>query len=1393
MSSPVDRTCTEVRSTGGSGDAAPARRLADFRDHPAYVLLGDPGAGKTTEFGEESGALGTAAALMVSARDFVTFDPESHPEWRNRTLFIDGLDETRTGGGDVRAPLDAIRNRLDRLGRPNFRISCRSADWLGPNDLQALTVVAPDSRLTVLRLDPLSPSAVRELLGSRQEQRDLSAFLDNAQRWGVYPLLSNPLTLNLLADSVGQSGDWPDSRLQIFEMACQYMAGEYNPEHEAGGAGQPTETVMDAAGHLCALLLLAGIEGFTLRTGEQEDSFAQLGFLEDHAGHPSSEWCRAALGTRLFTANDKGFTPLHRHVAEFLASRYLAGRIRDGLPAQRVVGLMVGPGDGRVVTALRGVSAWLAAHASEARRLLIDADPTGVALYGDIQGFTTDDKERLLRAWGALAPLEQVRYPGRPNDVHGASWVDTASALRHLATADMVGPIETLLEGRRADGADDQLVWLVLTALSEAGPSEIESLSRLAPDLKAVVGDASQWAPLGLSALNAYRHIGPPGDARTKTFRELLEALHRDTPADPDGELRGTLLADLYPTEVPPSQVWRYALGHHQQNFIGRFWRFWDRYLLERSSDTQVAELLDALCEDAERLIPALEALTSTNLPLKLLARGLPGVGETPEPSRVCRWLGCIKPRRLSCPTDEAAQSVRAWLQDHPQVQKSMFLAALRQGITGEWDRHRQWWEFGLLDAGTLPCDFGLWCLEQAVETADTEPALSRELLNHSLSSLKAGSLSEGLTLTAMRERTHGKEALERELDELSRECSESQDPAREPYRRRVEELRAELHEEERQRRLEWSERVRSHEIELRENRLSPPNLHTLAMAALGLFSDSDRNASPRRRIAEFIGGDKTLVDAVMAGLRGALWRGDVPDVERTISLSSESMHPWLAYPVLASLQLSEEEDPARLDTLADARRREALAIYYCVPSGRDEPPGWHKRWIRENPELVLDVIHRCAVARIRHGQDLWPVLNDLTLFADHDDLVQDVRLRLLRAFPTRGPQLQLSSLDWLLAAVLQHPDKTALKGLAEQKVSLTSMTNGQRVRWLAVDALTSRSPGLPKLRSYVGNAERRAGHLAGFMRVLLDNSDTGSSTLTTSWEPATLRAVIEMLGPFFAPWDSDGAGWVTLEMDTSWMIAGLIRRLGSLPDDEAQQALADLLADDRLAAWRGHLADARNRQRVVGRDASYRHPDLQQVQRTLGNGAPANAADLAALLADHLTQVAADLRGGNDNFWRQFWNENQHGHPNGAKHENSCRDALLGTLRERLRDEVDLAPEGRYAAGGRADIRANCPGFNVPIEIKKNSHRELWRAPQSQLIDRYTTDPATDGYGIYLVLWFGENGRSTIGAPDGKRPSTPEELQQRLAAQLSAEAARKISVIVLDVTKPGDRPTGHM
>ena len=370
-------------------DPGRSRPLDDFRESAAYVLLGTPGGGKTTVFETEGKRDG---CHYVTARDFLTFDDK--PEWRDTILFIDGLDERRAGAVDGRTPLDAIRARLDALGRPGFRLSCREADWFGANDRTHLARVASDGGIRVLRLDPLSDDDIREILTRNLGIEDTGAFVATARERGIDALLVNPMSLKMLAEAV-RGGTWPETRKETFELACERLVREHNPEHLlANRDAPPSSELLSAAERLCAVQLLTGRAGYVLPGGESDGDHLKL---DDVSGDRTErKTLRHALGTKLFEAPEEGHAvPVHRQVTEFLAARHLAKSVDEGLPVRRVLALVTG-GDGGVVSELRGLSAWLAVHSKASRAEIVERDPLGTILYGDVRGFSPDEKRRLL-------------------------------------------------------------------------------------------------------------------------------------------------------------------------------------------------------------------------------------------------------------------------------------------------------------------------------------------------------------------------------------------------------------------------------------------------------------------------------------------------------------------------------------------------------------------------------------------------------------------------------------------------------------------------------------------------------------------------------------------------------------------------------------------------------------------------------------------------------------------------------------------------------------------------------------------------------------------------------------------------------------------------------------
>ena len=1343
----VPRTCTETPAGDGDRHAHGERRsrpLKEYREAPAYVLVGDPGAGKTTAFETEREALGDQA-FLVTARDFLTFDPKDHPEWRGKTLFIDGLDEIRAGTSDVRTPFDQVRGKLDSLGKPRFRLSCREADWLGENDRKHLDSVSPDSEVKVLRLDPLTDADIASILEGRRDIQDAQAFIQEARERGVEGLLENPQTLEMLALAVASRDEWPRSRKETFEMACGQMVREHNDGHQAAQEGRSLpgpNQLLDAAGRLCALQLISGRAGYTLR-GEPEDEYP----APDQCDPDNPEVHRSALFANLFkgAASSNRFTPVHRHVAEFLGGRYLAGVIHNRLPARRVISMMTGE-DGAVVTELRGLSAWLAAHSRDARADLIERDPIGIGLYGDIGEFSLNEKRALL---------ESLNREGIRLHALGGS----AEAFGALATPAMEPVIrEILKDGDR--GRDHQVFTdFVLRVLKQGIP--LADLSEL---LLRTVRDDTRWPRVTKAALDAFIHCCRQDSSRR--LLSLLSDIQAGTVADSDNELLGTLLTQLYPQELPPSEIWGY-LAERGNPLLGRYLHFWDTRLIRKSSDRQIAELLDHLHPQLSGLGTALKAHHLSALPLKLLARGLELHGNRLEPARLYDWLsvGILwdEDHQTAWFGAEEIRRVRDWLEQHTESRKAVLTEGLARSLeSGRFEAYAFDVRKRLYHAN-LPPDYGLWCLEQAEAMADARPLVVAEsLFEWAVRAHLNQRDNEGLSLEILKAYAARKESFKTTLNRVLASHRLAQ-PALEST------------EEQQRQEEEWPAYVRSKETVLLENRADPGLLYRLSEVYFGRFIKYAGDGA--EAVGRSLYGDHRLTEAALQGLRGVTDREDLPGVEEILALARKRQVHLLCAPFLAGLEVAERTTPEDSSQWEIGRIRRAIVFYYSTPL-ENYQPHWYRRLLATRPEIVAEVQVQFAVSAFRGDSGWIAKLWELEHDPGHAWVAKLASLPLLRAFPMRCQLERIEDLKYLLYAAVQHADRASLHDLIGKKLSQKSMNDTQRAYWLAAGIVVAPGVYQDQLREFAQDREDRIRNLMAFFV----GSKPEQSSFDELGDP-TLELLIRLGGSSVGPDEQWKEGLVTPAMQASRLVNGLIQRLAASPDPEASAALEDLLADRGLSRWQDALSHARDAQRVIRRDAGYRHPNIEQVCQTLNGGTPANAADLAALLMDRLQELARDIRRGNTDGWLQYWNADSHGRPEDPRHEDRCRDALLDALRQRLPERVDAQPEGHYANDKRADIRVSCGDFQVPVEIKKNSHQQLWSALRNQLIDQYTTDPATGGYGIYLVFWFGRKG--TPPPPTGPPPATAEELQERLEATLSPVEARKISVCVIDVSRP--------
>ena len=1330
----LDRAVRRLEPNGEWSDPAP---LSTYRYAPAYVLLGDPGAGKSTAFEREQRA--TPRAEPVTARDFRTIYGDGLSP-QTETLFIDGLDEARAGGDDPRGPFDEIRTRLRQLTPKRVRISCRELDWLGENDRTNLSTVAPGGEVIVLRLEPLNADEQRRIIGTDPRIADPAAFILEAADRGVESLLANAQTLSLLVRVVAEDGAFPAGRTETFEKACLLLAREPNDEHRIAAPLPEPATLVEIASYMCAVSLLSGAAGFSLPNARETH-----GFVPTSRFGASASSAERAAHTRLFAGIWGGrFFPVHANIAAFLAAQHLARLVDGPVPGGRILALLTGT-DGLPPTPLRSLVAWLAVASCTLRKTLIERDPVAVLMYGDVREFTPNEKTLILDQIGR-----------NPDRLHEGWW--SASAVAGLATEDMAPSLRRVLGDPERTASKQKVVEVTVTALRHA-----EVRTGLSDELLGACRDETRWFPVRLAALDAWIESLRHERDRAPRLRALLDEILRGHTADPEKELLGTLLEAVYPGDLEPSEVWHY-LAPQSHLVIKRFHRFWNR-LPETCSPAHLASHLDHLAGDIPSLRSQLHDWFLDDLPARLLARGLEVHGEQLDAPRLYKWLqvGLNEWGQAQLERGDPAsmRRVRDWLEERPALQKAVIRAALRTD------------EFRKLDlvepelnqrlyGSTLPDDIGTWHFNEAVAAGDAH--LERKHLDEFVRALGSRPVAVDATLEAARRRLTDRPGVLRYLESLLY-C---RIPSGHLERIRRWEGLPKSSGQPDQALLAAAQPERE---KLLANRAPPGLLHSLAQK----YYEERMVLGPSmggQHLLEALGGDESLTNAAQTAIRCTIEREDLPSAEDLVQLRKRGRMSLFVWPVLIGL---EDRPLDEIMALGGARLRVALACR-LLQLGLAQEAAWYRRCIAERPDLVAEVLILVGRTLLAAREKSFPDLYQL----DHDEWLAPVARRallpLLSAFPARARSAQLPLLDALLRGALHHfrteQEVASLRATIERKAGQPSTTRLVRVRWLAAGLILDPDQFLPRLdRELSGSSLRRRSFGQFFERFAPRPPEWLTNRLTS----ASLEFLVRTLGKDHNPIGPEPRFGVEIAL----LLPSLITHLSRLTDRHASESLDRLVEQEGLSRWRPMLDYSRDQQRVLRRDSQHKPPLPTEVIATLHDGPPASAADLRELVLDRLLQIADEVRTTNANLWRQFWNENA----NSPKHENTCRDALLAMLRPRLPAGCDAQPEGQYAANRRADIRVSSGQWNVPVEIKKNSRPEVWSAVRNQLLPRYTNDPTSQGLGIYLVLWSGP--QHTAPTPEGPRPRTPEELQDRLLTNLTPEERRRAAVLVTDVTPP--------
>ena len=1353
--------------------------LEQLCEVPAFVLLGPPGAGKTEIFKKEGRK---SNCHYETVREFANLDQTGLNS--KTTLFIDALDEQRLEFQDGRTALYEVCQKLEMLGNPRFRLSCREADWFGTSDRTHLKSVSPDGQISVYRLDPLTNEQVIQLLASLDIEHPES-FVESVRNNQLAELLYNPHTLKMLVEAFRESGEkrLPRTRTEMFELACLKLLKD--PDRKRQQAYQTLEfnpeDLLDKAGKLCAIQLLSGKQGYTQVGGIAAPDFPDLNQVLSGDG---TEVHRIVRSNLFHTPSENRVVPIHRHVAEFLAGRYLRKLIDEGLPLSRVMSLIIGYDDS-VVSDLRGLSAWLSVHCVDRRKQIMERDSLGTLLYGDVKSFLIDEKIYLLKLLhqNLGEDLWHVRKHG----------VDVRFG--DVATQDSVNEIQKIFWESVEAKTESSLCWIVIAMLRYSEP--LQGLSKF---LLAILKHDSISSSIKTNAIEALVHQCGGITNVYAELKVLLDDLYEGKVRDPDCDLTNGILIKLYPEFLNASELLKYFRMPDVASISIDYHYFWRNDVPEISTADQLACLLDQLTQIKEKIrLPVQFAnrwpFSWRNLARTWLRKYLDKLDGEVDRYRLFDWLGFASGvddwEEYSVPNGNDSTFIRSWIEKHPDLHQWLLEQGLSicienqnfnegrafgQCVESQWKR-----QFG----AQKPENYGLWCIRKGLELSDEHA--ENWLIHEAAVWISDFDRNQGDSTNEVyklfQQCPELKKVFDKELGQLESKKQQF--------------LKQSRQQGDQQSQKEWREFLKPYEIALRENRVGIQLLSRLASVYLGAFLDINGN-SPKARVRNLVGDDSNLVNAVLQSLRNSINRSDIPSDDEVIILHCENKRHFLAFPILAGmieLTANVHEYAINLD---QEKLRLLIALHYTEPYWRtpkdidtlSEPKfRWFPGLLTNHPELVAMVLFKFASAQFRKGKGGIEGLYELAYSEDHKQLAQLVSLRLLKTFPIRCRESQLRDLRNLLtSALLLHNERNRLIELIEKKLCRKSMNAGQRVFWLLAGMLISSNIFVDRLNAHVVNYKKGPVDLE---RCLVEFF-YGSTELFEWLEPEGIKLLVRHVGPN-SPTGFDGLDTHTHQNRSSSqrMSAGdcvreLIEQLASNSSVSATTALQELTEDDNLTGWREMLLNAANLQQRKRKEAEYRQPSLQQVSETLRNCKPANPADLAALVEDKLRHIAYEVRNGPASGWRQYWNVDSHNRPVEPRHENACRDTLISDLRNHVRSlDIDVQPEGRYADDKRSDIRVCFNKFNVPIELKKSDHSDVWSAILNQLVNKYTRDPGADGYGIYGVFWFGFSDYSRPKPGVSGLPKSPEEFERSLKKSLPTELRRKISVCVFDVSQP--------
>ena len=577
--------------------------FAQISNIPCLILLGPPGAGKSTELARARAMEHGEYTAMVALRRISASNDLSRElaaakiEWlqhqnRNLSIYLDGLDELPVNLEESRNwILGWIKETLSESSSGQtlkLRLTCRSADWPVSFTEDLASAFGKDA-VAVFELLPLSDSDI-DLVTAERPDAVRNQIRQTLAKNDLAPLARLPVTLKMLLrvfDSKSQG--LPSSMQELYRDAITAMVEVRRLQDSAGSKGNQLSNleIVSLLGRIAAVSVLANkplIWAGLHSDGVPKSAFAiseVSGGVEGTAYHAFSadeRKFRLVLGTALFRSEGPFlFAWQHQTFAEFLAAVYLSssGRTTDQLLNLLAIDEHDGP---HITPQLRELAAWLASLDEDFRSKLITMDPA-LLLISDVG--VADDlfKSRLV------SELLNRINSGELDD----HWDDRRVDYGRLKFEGLSNLLEPFISDSSMRVAVRRAAMMIAT--------ECE-VSSLLPIIRSVVLNSEERHPIRVAGLRALAGISDAGSI------EVFKAILNLPPVeDFDDEMRGISLRKLWPKSIRDIELFGHLVVPKAPNLVGSYAMFLYRL-----------DLQDLSVEGAVAAIKWVQSLDNTSM-----------------------------------------------------------------------------------------------------------------------------------------------------------------------------------------------------------------------------------------------------------------------------------------------------------------------------------------------------------------------------------------------------------------------------------------------------------------------------------------------------------------------------------------------------------------------------------------------------------------------------------------------------------------------------------------------------------------------------------------------------------------------------------------------------------